>query len=104
MFPAFNLKLKPNTGEKKDWEQINLILKLDKVEKNLVMNRNSLVFGNGGVCERMCECTHGGGLVLQQLQAAPALLQLLVDVQLLLLRPLVALTEVCELRLCVLIL
>lgn len=104
MFPAFNLKLKPNTG-KKDWEQINLILKLDKVEKkNLVMNRNSLVFGNGGVCERMCECTHGRGLVLQQLQAAPALLQLLVDVQLLLLRPLVALTEVCELRLCVLIL
>lgn len=104
MFPAFNLKLKPNTGEKKkeDWEQM-----LDKVErkKNLVMNRNSLVFGNGGgVCERTCECTHGGGLVLQQLQAAPALLQLLVDVQLLLLRPLVALTEVCELRLCVLIL
>lgn len=38
-------------------------------------------------------CTHRAGLVLQQLQAAFALFQLLVDAQLLLLRPLVTLTK-----------
>lgn len=67
------------------------------------MNKNSLALGNGEA-DWMCESTHGGALVLQQLQAAPALLQLLVDVHLLLLCSLVALAEVCELRLRVLIL
>lgn len=38
--------------------------------------------------------THRAGLVLQQLEAAPALLQLLVDVQLLLLCSLITLTEI----------
>lgn len=48
--------------------------------------------------------TYRAGLVLQQLQAAPALLQLLVDAQLLLLCLLVTLTEVRKLRLGVVIL
>lgn len=48
--------------------------------------------------------THRAALVLQQLQAAFALFQLLVDAQLLLLRPLVALAKRQKLRLGVFIL